>query len=209
MRRDQQFQLSMLVACTAAAIATAQAPQPRPPAEPAPAQPSADPASAPREHVDASDAQLGLEVQVRLYQQLGVSNLSAIVRHGVVTLDGMVRAEADLERAEDIALEVDGVHAVVNELSVSQPLSVAVADEAAAIREREGQNIELDVTTRLNSDAVLGSRPIRVVVDELTNTVTLTGTVATPEEKERAGSVAVQAYPAGQIRNQLEVQQRL
>jgi osmotically-inducible protein OsmY len=159
--------------------------------------------------VETSDAHLGLEVQVRLMQELGVSNLSAIVRYGVATLDGMVRAEADIKRAEELALSVRGVNSVVNELSVAQPLAVAVADEAAAVREREGNDIETQVTSRLNADAVLGSRSIRVVVDELTNTVTLTGSVATAEEKERAGSLAVQAYPAGQIRNQLEVQQRL
>lgn len=199
MRRDHNILLS-LTACTAAAIVSAQAPQsPTPGADSPPA----------RERVQTSDAQLGLEVQVRLMQELGVSNLSAIVRYGVATLDGIVRTEADIKRAEELALSVRGVTSVVNELSVAQPLSVAVANEAAAVREREGINIETQVTSRLNADAVLGSRSIRVVVDELTNTVTLTGTVATPEEKERAGSLAVQAYPAGQIRNQLEVQQRL
>jgi osmotically-inducible protein OsmY len=159
--------------------------------------------------VTASDAQLGLEVQVRLFQELGVSNLSAIVRYGVVTLDGMVRTEADIKRAEELALQVRGVNSVVNELSVAQPLSVAVANDAAAVRQREGNDIEAAVTGSLNADAALGSRSIRVVVDELTNTVTLTGSVATAEEKERAGSLAVQAYPAGQVRNQLEVRQRL
>jgi osmotically-inducible protein OsmY len=39
--------------------------------------------------------------------------------------------------------------------------------------------------------------------------VTLSGTVSTEEEKERAGRIAVSAFPVGQVRNQLEVQQRL
>jgi osmotically-inducible protein OsmY len=199
MRRNYNVLFSLLTACTAAAFVSAQAPHPPGAASPPPA----------RERAQTSDAQLGLEVQVRLMQELGVSNLSAIVRYGVATLDGMVRSEADIKRAEELALSVRGVTSVVNELSVAQPLSVAVADEAAAVREREGNDIETQVMSRLNADAMLGARSIRVVVDELTNTVTLTGTVATPEEKDRAGSVAAQAYPAGQIRNQLEVQQRL
>jgi osmotically-inducible protein OsmY len=200
MRRHQDFQLSLLVAGTAAAFASAQAPQLAPPADPPPVE---------REHVDASDAQLGLEVQVRLYQELGVSNLSSIVRYGVVTLDGIVRSDSDLKRAEELALEVNGVHRVINQLRVAPPLSVAIANDAAAVREREGTDIELAVTTRLNEDPTLGSRPIRVVVDDLTNTVTLTGSVTTDEEKERAGLLAVEAFPAGQVRNQLEVRQRL
>jgi osmotically-inducible protein OsmY len=187
------------MACAAAAaIASAQAPPSNPPADDPPV----------RERRDVSDAQLGLEVQGRLSQELGL-NVSSIVRQGVATLDGMVRSEADIRRAEQLALEIDGVHSVINQLRVRLPLSVAIADEAAATREQEGANIELDVAARLNSDAVLGSRPIRVIADELTNTVTLTGTVATPEEKERAGALAVEAFPAGQVRNQLEVQQRL
>ncbi len=200
MRRTHHIRLSLLAVSTAAALASAQEPQPAPSVADSPAQ---------REHVDASDAQLGLEVQSRLYQELGVSNLSAIVRYGVVTLDGMVREEAELKRAEELALEIRGVHSVINELTVTPPRSVAVADEAAAVRDRENMSIETEITSRLSTDAVLGSRPIQVVVDEVTNAVTLTGTVTTVEEKERAGVLATEAYPAGQVRNQIEVQQRL
>jgi osmotically-inducible protein OsmY len=199
MRRNH-IPLSLLAACMAPALASAQEPSPAPSAADSPAQ---------REHVDASDAQLGLEVQSRLYQELGVSNLSAIVRYGVVTLDGMVREEAELKRAEELALQIRGVHSVINELTVTPPLSVAVADEAAAVRDRENMSIETEITARLNTDTVLGSRPIQVVVDEVTNAVTLTGTVATVEEKERAAVLATEAFPAGQVRNQIEVRQRL
>jgi osmotically-inducible protein OsmY len=200
MWRNHHIRFLLLAASTAAALASAQEPPPAPSVADSPAQ---------REHVDASDAQLGLEVQSRLYQELGVSNLSAIVRYGVVTLDGMVREEAELERAEKLALEIRGVHSVINELTVTPPLSVAVADEAAAVRDRENLSIETQITDRLNTDTVLGSRPIQVVVDEVTNAVTLTGTVTTVEEKERAGVLATEAYPAGQVRNQIEVRQRL
>ena len=50
---------------------------------------------------------------------------------------------------------------------------------------------------------------ISIVVDETTNAVTLTGAVTTQEEKERAGLLAAEAFPAGQVRNLLEVRQRL
>ncbi len=199
MRRHHH--LLFLAASAAAALASAQ--------EPHPALPTADAAPPAREHVNASDAQLALEVQEHLYQELGVGNLSALVRSGVVTLDGMVRSEADLARAEQLALEIHGVHSVINQLSVTPPLSVAVADEAAAVRQRESASIETEIAARLNSDAALGSRGIRIVVDETTKAVTLTGTVTTQEEKERAGLLAAEAFPAGQVRNLLEVRQRL
>jgi osmotically-inducible protein OsmY len=195
MDRPYRSILPLLAACTVAVIASAQ-PQPSPPAEGA------------RDRPNVSDAQLGLEVQARLYQQLDVSNLSALVRYGVATLDGTVRTEPDRRRAEDLAREVRGVDSVVNELTVADPLLVAVADEANEVTQREGADLETRIHQALRSDAALGSRSIRVSSNELTNTVTLTGTVTTDEEKERAGRLAVGAFPAGQVRNQLAVEPR-
>lgn len=193
--------LPLLAACAVAGMALAQAPQPAPPAA------SAAPAAEGRRNV--SDAQLGLEVQVQLFQELNVSNLSSIVRHGVATLDGTVNNETDRRRAEEIALSVPGVTNVVNELRIADASIVAIANDAAALAERETARIETAVMERLSSDAALGSRSIVVEADDLTNTVTLSGTVSTEEEKERAGQLAVSAFPAGQVRNQLEVRQRL
>jgi osmotically-inducible protein OsmY len=192
--------LLLLAVCAGSALASAQAQQPAPPA-------AATPVTEARRNV--SDAQLGLEVQVQLFQQLNVSNLSSIVRHGVATLDGTVNSETERGRAEEIALSVPGVTNVVNELRIADASIVAIANDAAALAERETARIETAVMERLRSDATLGSRSIVAEADDLTNTVTLTGTVSTEEEKERAGQLAVSAYPAGQVRNQLEVRQRL
>jgi osmotically-inducible protein OsmY len=196
-----QHRLLLLAACVVASVASAQAPQPATPTA------AATPEAEARRNV--SDAQLGLEVQVQLFQELNVSNLSSIVRHGVATLDGMVNSEGDRQRAEQIALSVPGVTKVVNELRIADATIVALTNDAAALAERETTRIETTVMERLSSDATLGSRSIVVEADDLTNTVTLSGTVSTEEEKERAGQLAVSAYPAGQVRNQLEVRQRL
>jgi osmotically-inducible protein OsmY len=148
-------------------------------------------------------------VQSRLYQALDVSNLSALVRYGVATLNGNVGNEEDRQRAEQLALAVQGVESVVNRLAVATPVAIALAEQAQAIVQREGSDVETAITNRLRLDPVLGSRNIRVEADQAGNTVTLSGTVSTPEEKEGAGRIAVSAYPTGRIRNQLEVQQRL
>ena len=200
--RQGQIHLSLFVACAAAAVLSAQQ-------TPHPAPPNA--ASAPEAHepVNVSDAQLGLEVQSRLYQALDISNLSALVRYGVITLDGRVRTEEDRRRAEQLALQVHGIESVVNELVVDTPVVIALADQAQEIVQRESSDVETAIRNRLLTDPVLGSRNIEVNADEVGNTVTLSGTVATEEEKEQAGRVAVGAFPAGRVRNQLEVQQRL
>jgi len=201
--RQHQFHLTLLAGCVAAAIVSAQQqlPQPAPP----------DAASPPEAHepTNVSDAQLGLEVQSRLYQALDVSNLSALVRYGVATLDGRVSTEADRQRAEQIALDVHGVESVVNELMIDTPVAIALADQAQEINDRESSDVAIAVTNRLRLDPVLGSRDIRVQTDEVGNTVTLTGTVTTEDEKEQAGRIAVSTFPAGRVRNQLEVEQRL
>jgi osmotically-inducible protein OsmY len=191
----------LVAACFAAAGASAQAPDAAPRAD------SAPPASEARQNV--SDAQLGLEVQVHLFQGLTVSNLSSIVRHGVATLAGVVNSEEERQRAEQIARSVPGIKDVVNELRIADATILAIANESQALAERAKADIETTVTERLRSDATLGSREIVVEADDLTNTVTLRGTVSTEEEKERAGQLAVSAYPAGQVRNQLEVRERL
>lgn len=193
--------LPLIATLAAATVASAQ-PQPSPPPPPDDRAPSTS------ERIGPSDPGLALEVQARLYQQLN-SNLSVLVRYGVATLDGVVRTEDDRQRAETIALEVRGVESVVNELAVAPPLTVAAIDDAELSTQQENSNIEDYVEQRLRMDAALGSREIRVVADGLTNTVTLSGTVSTEDEKERAGRIAVSAFPVGQVRNQLEVRQRL
>jgi osmotically-inducible protein OsmY len=160
------------------------------------------------ERVGPSDPGLALEVQARLYQELD-SSISVLVRYGVATLEGVVRTEDDRQRAESIALGVPGVESVVNELAVAPPITVAAIDGAEVTTRQENARIEDTVLQRLRTDATLGSREIRVVADGLTNTVTLSGTVSTEEEKERAGRIAVSAFPIGQVRNQLEVRERL
>jgi osmotically-inducible protein OsmY len=196
-----QHRLLLFAACVVAPVASGEAQQP------ATSTAAISPEAEARRNV--SDAQLGLEVQVQLFQELNVSNLSSIVRHGVATLDGVVNSEGDRQRAEQIALSVPGVTNVVNELRVADATIVALTNDAAALAERETTRIETAVSERLSSDATLGSRSIVVEADDLTNTVTLSGTVSTEEEKERAGQLAVSAFPAGQVRNQLEVRQRL
>ena len=194
--------LPLLATLAAATVASAQ-PEPSPPPSEAPSKPSTS------ERVGPSDPGLALEVQARLYQEMPNSSLSVLVRYSVATLNGNVRTDADRQRAESIALGVPGVAGVDNKLSVAPPVTVAAIEDAAVTTSRENDDIEEKVAQRLRTDPALGSREIRVIADGLTNTVTLSGTVSTEEEKERAGRIAVSAFPVGQVRNQLEVQQRL
>lgn len=197
MRHHIRFGLPLLAASAAIAVASAQAP------------PSADSESPARDRRQVSDVQLALQARARLYEGLGISNLSVLVSQGVATVDGTVPSEAERRQAEDLVRGVEGIQNVVNTLRVADPLTLALADESAAAADREKADVENMVAAQLRADAVLGSRSINVAADEVGNTVTLTGTVSTDEEKERAGQIAAAALPAGNVRNQLEVRQRL
>lgn len=201
MRHQLRFGFPLLAACAAMTAASAQAPRSAPP--------PADSSAVARERPQVSDAQLGLEARARLFEGLGISNLSVLVSQGVATVDGTVPSEGELQRAEQLVREVPGIESVLNELRVADPLTLALADESAAAAEREQAEVENRVAEQLRADAVLGSRSIEVVADELGNSVTLTGIVSTEEEKERASQIAGAALPAGNVRNQLEVRQRL
>jgi osmotically-inducible protein OsmY len=203
MSRHRRYIPSLLAILAASGVASAQQQRSEPPIA------EVDPAQSTSERVGPSDPGLALEVQARLYQEFPSSNISVLVRYGVATLDGVIRTDADRQRAEEIALEVPGIDSVVNDLSVAAPVAVAAADEAQAITERQNASVEDQIEQQLRADATLGSRDIQVVSDGLTNTVTLTGTVSTEEEKEAAGRIAVSVFPIGQVRNQLEVRQRL
>jgi|SRR5688572_315747 len=209
MRRHHPYLVSLLATLAASSVASAQQQERSEPpiAEVEPTPSTRAPSTS--ERLGPSDPGLALEVQARLYQQLADSNMSVLVRYGVATLDGVVRSEPDRQRAEEIALEVPGIDSVVNELTVAPPVAIAAVDNAQAITQRENTSVEDEVAQQLRMDAALGSRDIRVVADKLTNTITLSGTVSTEDEKERAGQIAVQAFPIGQVRNQLEVRQRL
>src|SRR5690242_4474158 len=169
--RPYPYYLPLLATFVVATVASAQ-PSPSQPPNEEPAKPSTS------ERVGASDPALGLEVQARLYQELPNSNLSVLVRYSVATLNGNVRTDAERQRAESIALGVPGIAGVDNKLSVAPPVTVAAIEDAAVTTSRENDDIEENVAQRLRSDAALGSREIRVVADGLTNTVTLSGTVA-------------------------------
>ena len=87
-----RYYLPLLATFAAAAVASAQPSQPPPSQDP--------PKPSTSERVGPSDPGLSLEVQARLYQELPNSNLSVLVRYSVATLNGVVRTDADRQRAE-------------------------------------------------------------------------------------------------------------
>jgi osmotically-inducible protein OsmY len=145
------------------------------------------------------DARVGLQVQADLNQELSISNLSALVRDGVATLQGTVRTEDEKNRAGQITRRVDGVTRVDNEIVVDAARAVAAETNHA-----DGpQSLEATVRESLSKDPDLGSRNIGV--STRTSIVTLTGEVASEAERQRAERIAADTRDVAQVRNRLSV----
>jgi hyperosmotically inducible periplasmic protein len=114
----------------------------------------------------------------------------------VVTLSGVVETTVAKEQALTLARQTDGVHDVVDHLTVD-PQAVAttgdVREEASAAAERTGAAItDAAVTTAVKTKfladtAVSG---LKIDVDTTDGVVTLNGRVNTKAEAERATSLA-------------------
>ena len=93
---------------------------------------------------------------------------------------------------------------------MAQPVVLALANEAEAVADRESTNVEIAVTgaVAIGPRGRLTRHPRRRRRAHQYGDL-VAGTVSTEDEKEHAGRIAVSASPAGQVRNQLEVRERL
>jgi osmotically-inducible protein OsmY len=145
-----------------------------------------------------ADAQLGLEVQAQLTQELATSGITSQVQQGVTTLRGTVRSQEERDRAEQIARRVDGVTRIDNRIVVN-PKSAAIV----AADKRVGDTLETEVRANLDANARLAGRGIEVQTRG--NIVTLTGEVESVADKELAGRIADDTREVAEVRNRLMV----
>jgi osmotically-inducible protein OsmY len=139
-----------------------------------------------------SDLAISADVVARLWgsPDLGPKRLDVDVKDGVVTLRGTVDSWSEKQEAELLASEVRSVREVRNELAM-QYESIRPDDE-----------IRSDVVAAIGRDAYLSGLPIDVKVRE--GKVTLTGSVGTAYQRERAATDAWVANVRG-VKNDLDV----
>ena len=155
----------------------------------------------PTQHVQGapSDAQVGLEVQAQLRQQVQVANFNSQIQNGVVTLRGTAHSEAERMQAEQIARRINGVARVENQIVVDAGRAAAVDSNHSDIDASLGAAVQQS----LRSDPRVHAGSIDV--DTRSNIVTLTGVVRSNEEKELAGRLAGQTREVAEVRNRLAV----
>jgi osmotically-inducible protein OsmY len=123
-------------------------------------------------------------------EDLEASLITVAVDEGVVTLVGGVDGEMKKRHAEAIALNVDGVESVVNELEVVSPLGDQRTDEEIA----RAAMLALELSVRGG---------VKVTVDS--GWVKLDGTVEDYEQKESAARAVGRVLGVRGVTNLIEV----
>ncbi|HYQ72429.1 MAG TPA: BON domain-containing protein, partial [Gammaproteobacteria bacterium] len=144
-----------------------------------------------------------------LNHQLNPFKIDTGVDNGVATLRGTVDSEVERDLAEELALGVEGIHEVNNELVVNPDASDPGSDVEAAAGERSFMSKVEDasLTARVKSQLLWNSNTSGMQIDVDTNSgiVTLSGTVDSDAEAELAGQIASNTRYVRDVENHLKV----
>lgn len=146
-----------------------------------------------------------LEASILLNEQISVFDIDTDVENGVVTLSGTVNTEVEKDIAEQVALGVDGVTKVENQISVNA--------ETTAARIKQAGNKMMDNLSDVKVTAMIESKfavnehlsALDIDVDTDNRKVTLQGTVETEQLRELAELVAENTEGVVDVENRLKV----
>jgi hyperosmotically inducible protein len=146
-----------------------------------------------------------LEAVYALNRHLSAFAIETEVDEGIVHLTGNVQQDIDRDLAGELAKNIDGVVDVSNEL-------VVVADARSPSPEAEGRSFARwidDATTTASVKSKLLSNPntagMRIGVETRGEVVTLSGQVASAEERDLAEELTRNTGDVETVRNQLTV----
>lgn len=146
-----------------------------------------------------------LESAYLFNRHLNNFNIQTQVHDGAVLLTGKVGSEIDKDLAEEIALSLDGVRSVDNQLFVTDSLDQPGAEVAA----HGGKELVDDATTtarvktRLSANEKLSG--LKIDVDTKNAVVTLSGNVDSDAERQLAGLIARNTPKVESVDNALRV----
>lgn len=150
-----------------------------------------------------------------LNRHLNPFDIDTEVKDGVVTLRGSVESKVERDLAEQLALGVDGVHKVVNELKIDPEPSDKM-DSANAEDKASGSDTErsfMQVVEDANTTAMVKSQllwngeteGLSINVDTLHGVVSLSGSVDSKAEAELAEQIAISTEDVRKVENHLKV----
>jgi len=156
-----------------------------------------------------------LELAYAVNRHLNPFTIDTKLVDGVAYLTGTVESEIDKELAELIAVGIDGIHEVKNNLVVDKKAVPAKSGEEGeqAMQDSNQERSfaqwfdDATVTAMVKSSLLSNSETegLKINVDTNYDVVTLSGTVSSNEEKDLAGQVAENTEGVREVNNLLDV----
>ncbi|MDO6746652.1 BON domain-containing protein [Gilvimarinus sp. 1_MG-2023] len=146
-----------------------------------------------------------LETALIMNEHLNPFDIDISVDNNVATLEGDVSSDIDIELASNIALGIEGIDEVKNELTIEKELTNSDQEEGRDF----AQYVEdLSTTAAIKSQLVASSNvsALDVNIDTFRDEVTLQGRVDTEAEKELIEAIAAKHDGVESVDNQLKVQ---
>jgi hyperosmotically inducible protein len=142
------------------------------------------------------DSTISSKVKINLISASDVKarHIDVDVLNGVVTLTGLVDSKAEVKRAEEIAMAVEGVQSVTNYLTVGSRTVGQAIDDSIIVGKI---NKELIAEPNLKS--------LNIDVDANNGVVTLSGIVANINQKSRVLEIADQTRGVVKVIDNLKI----
>lgn len=146
-----------------------------------------------------------LETALVLNEHLNPFDIDIAVDNDTATLKGEVSSEIDKELAENVAMGIEGIDEVDNQLTVDDQLASSTDEEKG----RDFTQYMEDITTTaaiktelLSSSNING---MSIDVDTYNDEVTLSGTVKTDAQRKLAEAIVTKREDVVKVVNQLKV----
>ena len=155
---------------------------------------------------EAHDAWLDGKLEATYLVNRGLSpfDIETHVSSGEVLLTGAVKNEAQKQLAEEIALSVEGIKSVDNQLAVKEDAKMRDASEGPSFADQvEDATLTALLKTKLVLESEIKARDINVDVQN--RTAMLEGTVANATESELAEYIAKNTEGVRGVENRLEI----
>ena len=150
-----------------------------------------------------------LETALMLNKHLDTLDINIGVENNVATLDGDVHSNIEKELAENIALGIEGIDSVINNLKVI-PKPAAAAHQASPTGTQRSflQYVNDVYTTAAIKTELLASRNVEglaIDVDTYNGIVTLSGKVDTSAQRDLAQTIAAKQDDVKNIVNKIDI----
>lgn len=147
-----------------------------------------------------------LQTALILNEHLNPFEIDIAVDEATATLEGEVSSDIEKELAENIALGIDGIDRVENQLVVNRELQYEEEEEG---RDFAQYIADVSTTAAIKTEMLASDNieALSVDVDTYRDVVTLKGTVKTAAQKDLAEAMVAKRDGVDQVINKLRVEQ--